>query len=97
VLSFYREMIRLRKLKSALIFGSYRELSGNYPRVYAYLRRHESERLLVILNFSNEPVDFAMTSGVVVTRRLISNVPGSPGNIGVVVPMQPWEAMIFEA
>ncbi len=95
VLSFYREMVQLRKSKRALVFGAYRDVSGNHPHVYSYIRTDGPESLLVALNFSNEAAAFELPAGRVGRRRLISNVAGMPSAIATRVQMLPWEAVIF--
>jgi oligo-1,6-glucosidase len=96
VLSFYREMVRLRKSRRALVFGSYQDISGNYPRVYSYVRTNGPDRLVVVLNFSNEPVSFQLPADIHVKRRLISNVFSMPSITGTGVQLLPWEATILE-
>ena len=96
VLSFYREMVQLRKSRRALVFGAYRDVSGGYPRVYSYLRTLGLEQLLVVLNFSNEPADFLWPADIVVRRRLISNVAGTSKTLATGVKMLPWEAIVLE-
>jgi oligo-1,6-glucosidase len=96
VLSFYREMVQLRKAKRALIVGSYRDVSGGYPRLYSYVRTDGPERLLVALNFSNEPVGFQFPTDIVVRRKLISNAAGTPSILPTAVQMRPWEAVVLE-
>ena len=85
VLSFYREMIRLRGSKTALVFGSYRDISGTHPHVYSYVRADASGRLLVALNFSNDTIHFRLPSGLEVKRTIISNIaetePSSSGKL----------------
>jgi oligo-1,6-glucosidase len=96
VLAFYREMVQLRKSKRALIFGSCRDVSGKHPRLYSYVRTDGPERLLVVLNFSNEPVGFQLPTGIVVRRKLISNVADTPSPSAAGIEMPPWGAAMFE-
>ena len=61
VLSFYQEMIRLRKSRNALQWGDYRKLSS--PKdVYIFEREAEDEKVTVLCNMSRkekriDPVD----------------------------------------
>ncbi len=95
VLSFYREMIRLRGSKSVLVFGSYKDISGTHPHVYSYVRSDASGRVVVVLNFSNDPVDFKLPADITLKRTLISNVPGTELSTGK-LRLQPWQSAIFE-
>ena len=52
--SFYRRLIRLRRGSLALRSGSYRTLPA--PRgVFAYVREADGERLMIALNFLDQP------------------------------------------
>ena len=55
MLSFFRRLIWLRKELPALNKGSYRSIETENSAVFAYLREHEGLRVLVALNFGNEP------------------------------------------
>ena len=96
VLSFYREMVRLRKSTRALVFGSYHDISGGHPRVYAYVRSEAAGRVVVVLNFSDEQTNFRPPSDVVLRKTIISNVAGAPAHLGNSIDLQPWHAAIFE-
>jgi alpha-glucosidase len=53
-LELYRRLIALRRARPALQHGSYRSVHAA-PDVFAYVREHEGERLLVALNFAPFP------------------------------------------
>ena len=55
-LSLYRRLIRLRRASPALHAGGYRPLDGLPDGVFAYLREHGEERLLVAVRFTGTPV-----------------------------------------
>ena len=96
VLAFYRKMIRLRKSKSTLIFGSYRDISEEHSGVYAYVRDDASGQAVVVLNFSNEPAGFRLPPDIVLKRKIISNVPGGETALTGTIPLLPWQSAIFE-
>ena len=96
VLSFYRELIRIRKSKPVLIFGSYRDISGKHPHIYSYVRTDNSGLALVVLNFSNEPADFQLPPDIVLKRVLISNVVPTHVSLAKNIRLQAWQAAIFE-
>jgi oligo-1,6-glucosidase len=54
-LNYFRKMTHLRKETPALVYGKYSLLDKNNPAVYAYLRELNSEKILVLLNFSQNP------------------------------------------
>jgi alpha-glucosidase len=53
-LELYRALIALRRATPALQHGSYRPVHAA-PDVFAYVREHESERVLAALNFAPFP------------------------------------------
>ena len=55
VLSFYKEVIRLRKTEPALREGAYVPLNESDPNVMSYLRKSKEGTILVVLNFSAAP------------------------------------------
>jgi alpha-glucosidase len=55
MLTLTRALLALRRSKPALNRGSYYGLDSGSEDCFAYLRQFEDERLLVALNFSEEP------------------------------------------
>ncbi len=51
MLSFYRELLSIRKTYQALQSGDYQSLKDSPPGCYLYLRENFQERILVALNF----------------------------------------------
>ena len=52
VLSFYRQLLALRRTEAALRDGDYVSLADSDPNVLMYLRRYKDEAILVVLNMS---------------------------------------------
>jgi alpha-glucosidase len=74
LLSFYRKVIHARRTSAALRRGTIKILPT--PRgILAYLREHENQRCLVVLNFTDKPVDFMpqAVGGQDVWEVLVSN------------------------
>ena len=98
ILNYYKALLRLRRQSPALLSGQYETL-GDDPHVFAYLRRTESQTVLVGLNLSAEkqtiPVDKTALGG----RQLklaLSSV-RSPGQVlqGNELELAPFEAAVF--
>ncbi len=60
LLNLYKRLIWRRKASPALIEGRYRPLDGVPGSCFVYLREHESQRMLIALNFSAEEQDFSL-------------------------------------
>jgi oligo-1,6-glucosidase len=91
-LNFFKRLVLLRKNFPVLVYGGYRLLDKDNPRVYAYTRTLESKTMLILLNFT------ALTSSVHTDIRLdkakllLDNYEKGPqGNT-----LRPYEAAIYE-
>lgn len=58
VLNWYIRLNRLRKEHPVLIDGSYAELMADSEEVLAYVRENESEKIAVLINFTDHEVRF---------------------------------------
>ena len=103
VLSFYRRLIWLRNESPALKLGGWTPLRHSAPdKAIVYLRSHETQTLLVVLNLTANPQRLRLGSGLptrtwlprLSTRR--SDV-GWSIIIGGEIMVGPYEATIFEA
>jgi alpha-amylase len=56
LLHHYRALIQLRNQHEALRVGDWRRVTVAEPQVYAFLRVHEDEVLLVLLNLGHQPI-----------------------------------------
>jgi alpha-glucosidase len=54
VLSFYKEVLHLRKSEPGLLQGAYVPLNESDPNVISYLRKSKDGTVLVVLNFSGK-------------------------------------------
>lgn len=55
MLTLTRELLHLRRIKPALHGGTYRSLASDSENCFVYLRQCDDERLVIALNFSEEP------------------------------------------
>ena len=65
------------------------------PKVYAYLREYDGDRLLVVANLSSDPdvvADLSETS-YDAAELLIGSVPGS--RPAPTDPLSPWESRVY--
>ena len=72
---YYQELIRLRHEMPIITDGGYELLDQENESVYAYLRKGEKETLLVVGNFTDEPINYHVDENVQAakSRLLISN------------------------
>jgi len=95
---YYQSLIRLRKQHPALLYGDYTDLNPTSDAVFAYTRTLDEEIILVVVNFTREPVS-ADLSGVLVTNRkalLMANYAAEDdGSPDLSFSLQPYEARIY--
>lgn len=82
ILSHYQKLIRLRQTLDVITHGDYRLLLPEHRRIFAFVRSHGDERLLVVSNFYGEPTafdwppDLHLATGH--TEIVIANYPDPP-------------------
>lgn len=97
VFHHYRQLIALRKQYDIIVHGDYRLLLKDDPRIFAYMRTHGSERLLVISNFYGEEAEFTLPVEVSLhgeAHILISNYKDTPSTIQQLT-LRPYESVAF--
>lgn len=91
VLSYVRQLVRLRRQCRALVHGGYRLVDPDDAHVYAFERMDGAERMLVLLNFSGEARMFRLAGR---GKVLINNYEEVEwDNSGV--RLRPWQALVF--
>ncbi|WP_081894250.1 alpha-glucosidase [Muricauda sp. MAR_2010_75] len=94
VLNHFRKMTELRKKNPALIYGAYELVAAEHPTIYAYTRVLEDEKVLVLLNFSEETSEIKLKDDQDNHSIMINNYP----NIEFFensVKMKPYQAIVL--
>ena len=80
VLSFYKQLIKLRHTMDILVYGTYRLLLEESGSVYAYERTLGDERLTVLCNFTDQTQRCGLSCRALGTDNvLIGNYPDQSG------------------
>ncbi len=89
ILNYFRKAIQLRKDHKTLVYGDYEPIQNEHPQIFSYRRWDEKNEYLVVLNFSDETVDFdPIITGL---ELLIYNYTDATEDL----LMRPWEAKVF--
>ena len=56
VLSWYKELLRLRSNNPALTSGSYREIFADSEEIFGFVREYDGQEAMTLVNFSLKPV-----------------------------------------
>ncbi len=96
-LNLYRHLIHLRSQSPALIEGDYRSLDMGNVEVYGYVRETETQRFVMVLNFSAERQTAVVhgSMGVWVAGTHVAEGDGlaqEGGNL----ELQPYEGRVYE-
>ncbi|MBB6239495.1 oligo-1,6-glucosidase [Pedobacter sp. AK013] len=97
VLSYFKKVVALRKSSPALIYGSYKVYDVEHPQVYCYLRSEGKEKMLVILNFSNQNVSYAIDRGINthLSKLLLSNYKTAKIRDHKIA-LLPWQSVVYQ-
>lgn len=87
VLCYFRAMVKLRKQNPVLSIGKYEPIEDANENLFAFWRTLGEEKMLVVLNFSNEAAHFAAHAQ---SKKLIGNYEGGKFN-----ELKPWEAIVY--
>ena len=89
IFHYYRRLIALRKQYPVFREGSFTLLCPEDEQVFAYTRDTETERLLVVCNFSGEAANFELPAPFREAETLIANYPDAAPTL------RPWEARML--
>ena len=97
ILHYYQKLIHLRKEHPLMVYGSYDLILDNHEQIYAFIRTLDDNRLLVILNFSQDTPLFELPEEISFTNKklIISNYPLNPKENIRNLPLQPYEARVY--
>jgi oligo-1,6-glucosidase len=91
---YTQAMIALRHKTPALVYGTYEDLDPANPAIFAYTRTLGPERYLVVLNFSDKPIEYAIPGELKPTELLITNLGSMEMNTST-LHLQGWEARVY--
>lgn len=89
ILNYYRKMIQFRKDNPTLVYGDYESIRNEHEQIYAYRRWGTENEFLIVLNFSDNEVNFdPIITGL---ELLMYNYTDATEDL----LMRPWEAKVF--
>ncbi|MCP3030997.1 alpha,alpha-phosphotrehalase [Halobacillus sp. A1] len=97
IFTHYQKLIELRKTHDIITHGSYQWIDQNDDRVFAYIRQHDEEALLVVNNFYGENTTFNLPETVDFKEDpeiLLSNYDDSTADYREVT-LRPYESIVY--
>ena len=90
VFHYFRNLIRLRKEKEVIVYGTYDLLQPESREIYAYTRTLGEEKILVVCNFTAAEVSFDVPEEFMSGEILIGNY--ADASVGAQITLRPYEA-----
>lgn len=72
-LNHFRRMTQVRKENEVLVYGDYEIIQKEHPTVYAFIRTLGTDKMLVLLNFSDESSTISLTEFDNTNKTIINN------------------------
>ncbi|KAJ9101239.1 hypothetical protein QFC21_003458 [Naganishia friedmannii] len=95
--SFYKELFRLRNEHLVLVYGDFNYLDFDNEDVFAYVKEHEGEKVLVVLNYTGKTVTYTIPSSLETgnAKLLLGTLGKGAIETGKIV-LEPWEGLLFK-
>ncbi|WLD94776.1 alpha-glucosidase [Alkalihalobacillus sp. AL-G] len=96
ILSFYKELIRIRKTYDVFVYGKYDLLLEDDPQIYAYTRTYQNEKAIIVTNLSDQKAEFSFEGRNKKTERnlIIANYPSNDHGEDKIL-LHPYEARVY--
>lgn len=97
-LSYFKQLVNLRKTNKTLVYGKYTLLDKQNPNVYAYTREDDRQKLLILLNFSASTSEATIPMTAENATVLLSSYNDTTVHVGesTSVLLRPYEAVIVK-
>lgn len=95
ILPFYRRLIQLRHDMPLIAEGTYEPFAREHERVYAFVREHEGQRLLVLNNFYGTGTSLTIPVAFAAGRVLLSNY--GQTELGETLTLAPYQTLAILA
>lgn len=95
ILNHFRKMTQLRKDHLTLVYGDYEILQREHPEIYMFTRTYKDEKLLVVLNFTENQTSVSLDASLKPGAILINNYQGVNLS-GKELILEPFQAVILD-
>ncbi|MDU8885056.1 alpha-glucosidase [Yeosuana sp. MJ-SS3] len=93
VLNHFRKMVKLRKENEVLVYGDYQIIQQEHPEIYAYTRTLDNQKMLVLLNFTDQDSNISLPEVNSLNNTLINNYEALTINNNTIT-LKPYQAAI---
>jgi oligo-1,6-glucosidase len=97
IFGYYQRLIRLRKAHPVVVYGAYDLILDDHEQIYAFTRTWQDERLLIILNFTQDTPVFMLPGNLPAGEKefLIGNYAVDPAEDIRQLTLRPYEARVY--
>lgn len=98
ILTYFKKITALRKTYPTLVYGDYECLDPEDEDIYAYTRILKEKRFLILLNFSDKTLTYALPQQISYNRKikLLSNAPVLEEHTYKEFLLSPWQAIVYK-
>ncbi len=96
VLNHFRKMTRIRNESLTLVYGDYDLILDDHEQIYAYTRMLDDDKLLILLNFSEEVATASLPGSLAPGEVLINNYQSAPFGTGNAIILKPYQAVVVK-
>lgn len=93
-LNYFRWLTALRKENPVLVYGDYTPLAEESGQLFAYVRELDGTRLLVAMNWSEEPAELALPEGFDAAKVVMNNLEGEAVLAEGGLSLAAWQAVV---
>lgn len=93
VFHYYQKLIRLRKEKDIIVYGSFEALCRDDDKIFAYTRKLDQKKLLTVCNFSDQDAEMEIPEEFAGAQCLITNLGRTAFDRNFV--LRPYEAFVL--
>ncbi|QAA34137.1 glycoside hydrolase family 13 protein [Clostridium manihotivorum] len=93
---YYKKLIQLRKENPVIVYGEFKEYYKDSEEVYCYKRELNGEKLLVVLNFFGNEVEFAVPEELKALERTIFISNYIEVSVENNIKLRPYEAIVYK-
>ena len=95
VYNYTRQLIALRAKTPAFIYGDFKDLDPNHPKIFLYTRTLNGDQYLVIHKVSSQPIDYTLPDNLKAGTMLLANY-ASHENSSAILHLKGWESRIYK-
>ncbi|MFL2099796.1 glycoside hydrolase family 13 protein [Desemzia sp. FAM 24101] len=91
----YQKLIKLRKENPIIIWGKFKLLLPNHPKIFAYERIYKEETWIVVANMSESYVSFSLNDSLDKKQSIIGNYPNKVYQLNK-LNLRPYETFVVK-